>query len=263
MHLGNLSIHLAVSGSWLTDMIPLLGVVLLATGMVMMYRSRRRRAMAPRITPQEQVERWRQEKGLRGDLEELMVEIEQLAKRMAAQLDAKAARIEQLLEEADQKVTDLERRSTSVPATPSRSSEPTIRPTTPETSDRTRDALETDESKPAFPSAPTPVVAASPMTRPDAPTGPVRVKTRQVTTPAPVAMAQAPQTAPPSPTPSPVAATVQEPTPPTAGRAGSDKPSLSRSVYQLADQNLSAEQIARQLGEHVGKVELILALRDA
>ncbi|MCC7409546.1 MAG: hypothetical protein IT442_15890, partial [Phycisphaeraceae bacterium] len=48
-----------------------------------------------------------------------------------------------------------------------------------------------------------------------------------------------------------------------AATAGSDKPSLSRSVYQLADQNLSAEQIARQLGEHVGKVELILALRDA
>jgi hypothetical protein len=36
----------------------------------------------------------------------------------------------------------------------------------------------------------------------------------------------------------------------------------TRSVYELADQGLSSLDIARQLDEHVGKVELILALRQ-
>lgn len=38
---------------------------------------------------------------------------------------------------------------------------------------------------------------------------------------------------------------------------------LARSIYVLADQGVPADQIARRLNEHVGKVELILALRSA
>jgi len=37
---------------------------------------------------------------------------------------------------------------------------------------------------------------------------------------------------------------------------------LTRSVYQLADEGLETGEIARRLEEHVGKVELILALRQ-
>ncbi len=41
----------------------------------------------------------------------------------------------------------------------------------------------------------------------------------------------------------------------------SDDP-LARSVYELADKGNDSAQIARELDEHVGKVELILALRN-
>ena len=36
---------------------------------------------------------------------------------------------------------------------------------------------------------------------------------------------------------------------------------LARSVYQLADEGMEPTQIAQQLDEHIGKIELILALR--
>ncbi|MAE66077.1 MAG: hypothetical protein CMJ18_17540 [Phycisphaeraceae bacterium] len=38
---------------------------------------------------------------------------------------------------------------------------------------------------------------------------------------------------------------------------------LARSVYDLADKGADATKIAHELNEHVGKVELILALRNA
>jgi hypothetical protein len=37
---------------------------------------------------------------------------------------------------------------------------------------------------------------------------------------------------------------------------------LARQVYQLADTGLAPADIAQKIGEHVGKVELILALRS-
>jgi len=37
---------------------------------------------------------------------------------------------------------------------------------------------------------------------------------------------------------------------------------VSREIYSLADEGLPPVEIARRLEEHVGKVELILALRD-
>lgn len=47
---------------------------------------------------------------------------------------------------------------------------------------------------------------------------------------------------------------------PQAGAARLDP--LTRTVYELADEGKTAVQIARQLDEHLGKVELILALRE-
>lgn len=37
----------------------------------------------------------------------------------------------------------------------------------------------------------------------------------------------------------------------------------TRRIYELADQGMTADQIARQLDQHAGEVELILNLRDA
>lgn len=46
----------------------------------------------------------------------------------------------------------------------------------------------------------------------------------------------------------------------TRGSPETEDP-LAKTVHSLADQGLAPEEIARRLGEHVGKVELILALR--
>ena len=83
----------------------------------------------------------------------------------------------------------------------------------------------------------------------------------------------------PAPASAPVPAPVPEPAPPpqpveaTAPAVGSwpspnDRSDraldpLTRSVYEHSDAGLSPVQIARQLDEQVGKVELILALREA
>lgn len=55
---------------------------------------------------------------------------------------------------------------------------------------------------------------------------------------------------------------VAEAKPATAVLAAPRGDLLSRRVYELADDGLPAVDIARRLDEHLGKVELILALRD-
>lgn len=51
------------------------------------------------------------------------------------------------------------------------------------------------------------------------------------------------------------------PTPPQTHPTTQADP-LNKEVYSLADQGLGPSAIAEQLGEHVGKIELILALRS-
>lgn len=149
------------------------GVVLVTICLLMSLRNRRRR-QAIQPTPQERVEHIRQLRGMRGDLEDLMVEIEQLAKRFGAQLDAKAVQLEKLIADADEKIARL-------------------------------------KDLPAQASAPAPA-GATPKSRPLPPAVP-------------------------------------------------DDP-LARSVYELADQGVDPPDIAQRLNEHLGKVELIMALRS-
>lgn len=166
----------------LSDLVLLMGIALVTTWMLMRYRNRRRKS-ATTPTPLEQVERMRQQRGMRGDLEQLMVEIEQLSKRLGAHLDAKAIRLEKLLEEADQRIDELDKR-VSVGGR--------------------------DESQ------------------------------QEVSDTSHIAQ-----------------------TPSAVNVAQSTQDPLAGSVYALADQGLEPAQIADQLGEFVGKVELILALRQA
>jgi hypothetical protein len=157
----------------LVSLLPAVGLALIAVGILSSVRARRRRA-AHRLTAREQVERLRQKDAVRGDLEHLMVEIEQLAKRMGAQLDAKTIEIEMLIRRADERLAEL-RRLTEQGAPPPQAELPGA--------------------------------------------------------------------------------------PPMPAEPASDP--LSRRVCELADEGLSPVEIARQLDEHVGKVELILALRKA
>jgi D-serine deaminase-like pyridoxal phosphate-dependent protein len=189
-----------MSGGWQQLLLPL-GVVLVMLSIFTSMRKRRKR-QATQIDPREQLERVRQRDAVRDDLRTLMVEVEQLAKRMGAQLDAKAVRLERLIDEADRKLAELEMAG-GEPVTGG------------------------NEQRAS---------AVSPSPR-DPVTEPHAGRDRAASDPAGSRSAAA-------------ATTEREPADP-----------LAASVHRLADTGLDAMQIARKLGEHVGKVELILALR--
>ena len=167
----------AANDSPLGHYLLVLGLLLVTVSLMMRLRRRhQKRSMEP--TPHESLERMRQMRGMRGDLEDLMVEIEQLAKRFGGQLDAKTLQLEQLLVEADAKIERLRTVQSQI-------------------SDRR--VTSTHAASPRTDSAPSDI--------PDDP--------------------------------------------------------LARSVYELVDEGNDSAEIARALNEHVGKVELILALRGA
>jgi len=167
-----------------------LALALITASLLSMWKKRKSQR-SKRVTGREQLGQLREKERVRGDLESLMVEVEQLARQMSAQLDAKSHRLEQLLDEADRKIAELQR---------SRDDH------------AERDAADASEPGLEEPSMSTP---------------------------------------PP---------TVGAPSPPGPDPAVRD--ALPHRVYELADQGLAAEQIADQLDEHAGKVELILALRN-
>jgi hypothetical protein len=159
----------------------------------------------PGVTPREQLERMKQERGMRRDLGELAGEVEALAQRLGAQLDAQARRVEDLIRQADQRIARLEALQ------------------------KVSGCISGDAK-----SNPTP------FSEPGSPTGPVLTDSPTLRSTLPPAT-QATRPAP---------------------AAQSDDP-MARRIYQLADAGLDSQSIARKLGEHVGKVELILALRSA
>ena len=165
------------------------GGIALIIAWLMLRLVKRRRHPTRIATRMEQLEQRRQARGLRGDLEQVMVEVEQLAKRFSAQLDAKSIQLEKLIEQADARIAELKR----------------LQPP-----------------------------------GEDAPLGSV---------PEPPALGAAEATA--------------ELSPPVADEPAAAESETARAIYRLADAGNDAVEIARVLGEHVGKVELILALRQA
>lgn len=182
-------IYLAAIGDFSPrDLLIPAGLSLICLWLMIRYHKRHQRlTQARRLTAGEQVERTRQYRGVHGDLEQLMVEVEQLAKRFAAQFDAKAVQIEDLVRAADMRIEALQKLVEHKP-----------------TGDR------------------------------DGATGPAdgEIPLTPVTTP------PTPSTDPPT----------QE---------------LSRHVCSLSDAGMAPVDIARELTEHVGKIELILSLRNA
>ncbi len=169
------------------------GVSMITVALLYRYRKRYRQQARNRITPQEQIERTSQHRGLRGDIERLMVEVEQLTKRFATQLDAKSIELEHLLREADDRIAQLK---------------------------QSADSYRVRDTRTDFTGAAGSDVAASLRTNP----GATSVESDPI----------------------------DDPTNALTGR-----------VYAMADTGLGAADIARQLDEHIGKVELILALREA
>lgn len=206
----------------LVDLMGIGGLLLLIMAMTVSRRKRLGRQHAEeQLTNEERVERNKQLRGMRGDLEDLMVEIEGLAKRFAAQLDARSLDLERRLRMADTKIAELERllERAGSPGTPGTPGAP-----------RTNDGRD----------GPTASVGAAPAP-PLGPTPPAQHGGRALK---PTAQAPSPS---------------QPPDPAADGPA--DR--LSREVLRLAESGLAPPDIAARLQEHVGKIELILALRDA
>jgi len=161
--------------------IPFAAVLLITMSMMMGIRKKRRRS-GTQSSARERVDELRHKQAVRGDLEQLMSEIEQLSKRFGAQLDAKTVQMERLIDEADRKIAELQRL---------------------EQAHREASCAQPPEASP--------------------------VKPPSLSTPEPL----------------------------------SPDDELKRAVCELADRGHDPVAIAQKLNEHVGKVELILALRKA
>ena len=109
----------ATAADYIRDIAPhalfILGVVFITAWLILRIRKRGSRN-ATQPTAREQLERYKTRDAVRGDLEGLMVDIEQLARRLGAQLDAKAQQLETLLAQADQRIADLGGEAAPAPA---------------------------------------------------------------------------------------------------------------------------------------------------
>ncbi|MEX0886795.1 MAG: hypothetical protein WD009_10195 [Phycisphaeraceae bacterium] len=209
----DLILNLAQSEPFWRSLMPLIGIVLILVSVVMIGRRRlaaRRERDRAAPTPvraaavdarggggggtRERLAQAREKHAMRGDLDQVMVEIEQFAKRFGSQLDAKTIKLERLVRQADARIEQLRRLSDAG------TGEPSADDPAPPTPDAAAGRLDMDWS----PGAESSADAAAP-----------------------------------------------------------DEDALRRNVYDLADQGLAAGQIARRLDEHVGKIELVLALRRA
>lgn len=161
-----------------------------------------RQAEPPRLTAAERLERDRQERATRRDLDVLATEIEDMARRVGEDLERKAARLERLLAEADHRIARLQA------------------------------ATERDAGH-ATPRHDPP--SAGDPASPDAASG--------------------------SGPPRHAAPNLDGGARPALTDNGMVDP-LTRRVHDLSDRGRSAAEIAQALNEHVGKVELILALRN-
>jgi hypothetical protein len=211
---------------WLLADTSTTGNVLMAVAVVLLIvlvvangrRQQKRRDQDKALAPQEKLERMRQTNQTRNDLRQMMVELEELTRRFSAQLDAKSRRLERLLDEADQKIAELNEA------------------TAPE-----GDPVHQIGDNPDRPSRKAPA-------GPPDPGGPrVTVNRNDPTRPPRVMGGKSAAN----------------------GDTGVDDQSdahqpdvLSQRIFQMSDAGRSSIEIARDLDEQVGKVELILALRE-
>ena len=85
-----------------------IGALVLAGFSWMASRNRAAAIASERLLPNEHLERARQMGGVKNDVREAMVELEELTRHFSAQLDAKSIKLEQLIEEADAAIRRME-----------------------------------------------------------------------------------------------------------------------------------------------------------
>jgi hypothetical protein len=239
--------------SWWREAVLLAGLGLIALWGVLWFVTQRwsaraergpGRAHQPTLTPHEQLDRSRESQGLRRDLEQVMAEIETFSQKLGEQMDRRSQRIELLLKLADERIRELQRLADEAARTSA-----SVQQTVSSPQQQQPEAMSERSS-----SSLSSIASATTFSRDNAlygePAGPSAPPTRQ-----------------PPRGPSPrTAAGVQPASSMTATGVATRSSELddpvARSIYRLADQGASAMDISRKLNEHLGKVELILALRQ-
>ena len=194
----------------------------------------------------------------------LMGDAEELVGRLSVQLNESAARLERLIAAADDRLARLERAAAAPAASfappppvqapfqnaPIAAPVPPARPAPDPAARRPFPTPTPSPAKPPVPPAPAaPYVPQSPATPapPPAPT----IVTRPQRSPAPAGVSS-PSARPPE----------NDRTARRESVAPQGLDPLTNEIYRLADDGLGVVEIAKQLGQHTGKVELILALRQ-
>jgi hypothetical protein len=218
------------------------GVVLIGAVLVGMRRGRARAAAGTAPPAQDAAMTATVQEAER--LLRLMGEAEELCGRLGAELEDRARRVERLLAQADAALEGRRNGARGAPtaAAAAMPAPPAYQPPAA--------LVRAPEPRVEAPCVDAPVVAprAVEPVAPEPVRPSVRAETPRVETPRIVTRAVE---VPPA---------VREPAPVPSGAAGLD--TLAGQVYALADQGFSPVDIAQRLGQHTGKVELILALRE-
>ncbi len=93
-----------------SSLLLLAGVVIVVT--MIMISTRRRaadRGSSPRAYAREQLAKVREQEGMRDDLQELMMQLEKLAREINAQVDTRFAKLEKAIADADARLAELKR----------------------------------------------------------------------------------------------------------------------------------------------------------
>ncbi len=88
----------------------LVGVVLLVAIMLCLtYRKQRNPGPSPKTFAREHLAKIKEEHGMRGDIEELMVQLQELSRDISAQIDTRFTKLEASIQSADERIETLQK----------------------------------------------------------------------------------------------------------------------------------------------------------
>jgi len=220
------------------QLILLAGIVLIIV-LLSINARRRRREMgpSPRDYVREHVARLRDQQAVKNDIETLMLQLEELARELNAQIDTRFAKLETAIRHADERIATLER----LLRTPI--GQPSV-----DVAVGDEQAAEPAEVCPTEPTPPTaPEPSAEAVQSAPSPSRNEDETLRPLTKGGKPTHSGASQTTPPSPQRTRAAAGIPDP----------DRDA----IYAMADAGKQPVEIAQALGRPTGEIELVLALR--
>lgn len=89
----------------------IIGLILVVTTLMLISARRRLRQREPGLRDYARQQRWRlrDEQALKGDMEQLLVQLQELARQINSQIDTKFAKLEACISDADARIASLER----------------------------------------------------------------------------------------------------------------------------------------------------------